>query len=146
VAPERDHLILRGSGCQLRELSLNSSQIEVTVFPSDASAFDRKDIHAIANNVVAILARSHLVLADEMSGADMHALAVESDVWPLFHRSSKRLAHGGQSNRRLTTSVKMEHRVIGMHRHDLVEIVRRPSFSVANSKLLNVRAYRDPPQ
>src|SRR6516164_296839 len=39
----------------------------------------------------------------------------------------------------------MKHRVLGMQRHDRVEVVIRPSRAVADRKLLNIRTHRVPP-
>ena len=81
------------------ELLLNCDPVEVRVLPGYLSALDREDIDAIADDRLAVLAGAHPVLAHEVPGSDVHALALETNVWPLLNRSGKRLP-GGLARRR----------------------------------------------
>jgi hypothetical protein len=39
----------------------------------------------------------------------------------------------------------MEHRVVGVHRHDRVHVAARPRGPVTNSQVLNLSAHRESP-
>src|SRR5437868_13091680 len=41
--------------------------------------------------------------------------------------------------------MKMEHRVVGVHRHDRIQVAPRPRHPVTNSQVLNLSAHPDPP-
>jgi hypothetical protein len=115
------------------QVAVNGDPVEVRVLAGYPPAFDREDIDAVADDRPPVLAGAHLILAHEVPGSDAHALALEADVRPLLHRGGKR---------GVASAMEMEHRVLGVHRHDRVQVVVGPGCPVTGGKLFCLGAHR----
>ena len=127
-------------------LLLKCGPVEVRVFARHAAVVDGEDVYPIAHEKLSLsVGSTHLILAHEVSVSDVHPLPFEADIRPLGQHGCNGLPRGGTANRSLATTMEMEHRVVGVQRHDRVHVAPRPRGPVTNSQVLNLSAHCDHP-
>ena len=116
--------------CQLcTELALNGGPIEVCVLPRNATIGDRDHIDAVASETLALRASTHLILADEVSVADVHPAFLKANVGPLGGRGRKCCARRSDAYRRLAALRVPETRFALDHAAILYSWMRPSSMS-----------------